>query len=156
MEAMVGPGLTRRQVIAAVAMAGAAAAVPALRRVALPTVLRSEGDDVGASPDRLTLARFIPHVGTRFTAQDAGMGTLHLTLDEATAIVSSPADQRGLRGDAFSLILSSPGRPSVGDGIHTLVHPALGTFPLFLVAVGRGAGRQDYQAVVDRRVTQAR
>ena len=156
MEVTVGPGLTRRQVIAAVAMAGAAAAVPALRRVAPPTVLRSLGDDVGASPGRLTLVRFIPLVGSRFGAQDPGMGTLELTLDEATAIAPSLADQHGLRGDAFSLIFRSPGRPAVGDGIHTLVHPALGTFPLFLVAVGRGAGRQDYQAVVDRRVKQAR
>lgn len=91
MEATVGPGWARRQVIAATAMARAAAAVPALKRIDLPTIRGRDGH---------------PAVGA-------------------------------------------------GDGIHTRVDPALGTFPLFLVAVGRGAGRQDYQAVVDRRVTQA-
>jgi hypothetical protein len=61
------------------------------------------------------------------------------------------ADRPGLRGEAFSLIFQGDGAAGFGDGLHTLEHPALGTFSLFLAGVDRPGTVQDYQAVVDRR-----
>jgi hypothetical protein len=156
MEATVQPGLTRRQALAAVAMAGAAAAVPVLRRAALPPIF-SRPDAAGpATLDTLTLAAFTPHVGSRFTVKAAGVGRVKATLEEATATERRTADRPGVQGEAFSLLFRGPRQPVVSDGTHTLVHPALGSFPVFLVAVGRGGDGQEYQAIVDRRVVPAR
>jgi hypothetical protein len=60
------------------------------------------------------------------------------------------------RENAFSLTFAGPlGRPLV-SGIHTLRHPALGTFQLFLSPVGvPQSGRHRYEAVVDRRMSVA-
>jgi hypothetical protein len=156
MEATVQPGLTRRQAFVAFAMVGAAAAVPALRRAALPPTFSRHDATGPATLDVLTLARFTPHVGSQFTVRASNAGPVTATLEEASATEPHPADRPGVRGEAFSLIFRGPRQPVVGDGKHTLAHPALGTFPLFLVAVGRGVDGQGYQAIVDRRVAPAR
>jgi hypothetical protein len=139
--------------IATAAMAGAAAAFPALRRPALPSPFRSSAKGAEARPtDLRTLAEFAPHVGSRFALDAAGTPPIDVTLEEAAASAAHPAGKRRLRGEAFSLLFRGPAQPAATDGTHTMSHPALGTFPLFLVAVGRGSNAQEYQAVVDRRM----
>ena len=153
MEATVGRGLTRRETIVAAALLGAASAFPMLRLVASPSL--AGGWEAGArpapaKPEPLTLAQFTPHVGSRFAVRAPGWRAFQVTLEEATATRSEPA------AEAFSLLFRRPVGPAAGDGIHTLVHPSLGEFQLFLVAVGRGANGQEYQAVVDGRVAPSR
>lgn len=157
MQTEVGVGMSRRHVLLAIGaagVAGVAAATTGLRRWgsslasgAPPGMAGVAGTAGGAASGELTLSRFAPHVGSRFTASE-GTG---LWLEEATAQQASPADRPGLRGEAFSLLFRSRGGAAMGDGIHTVSHPALGPVPLFLVAVGTGRSGQGYQAVVDRR-----
>jgi len=130
-------------------MAGVVVAVPALRRVTLARALRHPGDSSTPIPEGLTLARFMPYVGRRFTL---GTGGTWVRLEEAAATAPRRADRPGLKGESFSLIFRAEGPAMFRDGMYKLVHPALGSTPLFLVAVGTGVGGQGYQAVVDRRV----
>lgn len=153
MEAVVGVGVSRRQMLAAVGLAGLAASVPAIRRVALPSIFRPQSVGTGGpANDELTLARFAPHIGSRFTVNTGRLGGVAVTLGEATATGAHPADRPGLRGEAFSLIFRGAGANAFANGTHTLVHPALGAFALYLVAVGPGRNGQEYQAIIDHRV----
>jgi hypothetical protein len=150
----IGPVLSRRQLLVAAGMAGLAGMIRALPSpVPFPFhVGRGPG---GAGPqggNDMTLARFTPHLGTRFTARPAALAAVALTLEEAVATDPHPADPAGLRGEAFSLVFRAAGGPPLPDGIHRLDHPALGTSRLFLSAFGAGRRGQGYQVVVDRRV----
>ena len=154
MEATIGPAMSRRQMLVVGAMAGLAGAIPALRRP-VPFPFHAPwgaGGPESGSTDDLTLARFTPHVGTRFTVRSPALGAVALTLEEASARAPHPADRPGLRGDSFSLIFRAAGGPALPDGIHLVQHPALGTFPLFVSPFGAARQEQGYQAVVDRRV----
>jgi len=145
-----GSTFTRRQVVNVGGLA-ALAAVPGLRK-AVPLKGRPTPRAKQADVRQLGLDRFAPHVGTRFAVQTVG-GPASVLLEEATARKAHPADRKGLRGDAFSLTFRGPpGAPALVDGSHRLRHPALGSVPLFLVAVGRAKDGQDYQAVFDRRI----
>jgi hypothetical protein len=154
METTIGPGLSRRQMLAFAGMAGLAAAAPALRRLALPFPFgsRSGGATFESEPG-LTLARFAPHVGSRFTVGAGALGAVEVTLEEAAATAPHPADRAGLRGEAFSLVFRAAEGPALPDGVHRLTHPVLGSFALFVSAFGRGRAGQGYQAVVDRRAS---
>jgi hypothetical protein len=137
--------------LAVAGMAGLAAAVPALRRVALPSpfaLLSHQTADVG---DELSLATYRPLVGTRFSLVTAGVRAPAVVLEEARPRVPHPADHPGVEGESFSLIFRAQRGAALDDGVYTLVHPALGRVRLFLVAVGTGRDGQAYQAVVDRR-----
>ena len=150
MESTAWPEMSRRQMLAGAGMAGIAAAMPALRRLQVPYPFR--GRAAPASPgNELTLARFAPHVGSRFTLRTA-LVTARVTLEEAGATASHPADRAGLQGESFSLIFRGGEGTALEDGIYRVTHPALGTFPLFISAFGLGRKGQAYQAVVDRRV----
>jgi hypothetical protein len=85
-------------------------------------------------------------VGTHFSVA----GASPLTLDAITDIGG-----RALRGSdaAFSLTLSGPVDGALAQGVHTLRHPQLGSFALFLVPVGLPAdGRQSYDITIDHTV----
>jgi len=130
-----------------------AAALPSLRRMSFPSLWPSSsaGTATGTA-DGLTLDQFAPHVGTDFAVTGGRLGTVSVTLDEATVHQPSPADRPGLRGEAFSLIFRGNAAAGLPGGIHTVVHPVLGAFPLFVAPFGTGRNGQEYQAVVDRRV----
>ena len=153
MELTAGPGLSRRQMLACAGMAGIAAAVPALRRFQVPYPFRSgAGTALTSARDELTLGRFAPHVGSRFTVRAGALVTVAMTLEEAREIAPHPADRAGLQGESFSLVFRGSDGAALEDGIHRVTHPALGTFPLFISGFGLGRKGQAYQAVVDRRV----
>lgn len=156
MDATIGPELTRRQMFAAAGAVTLAAALPGLRRMSFPSLWpSSSGGTVGsaaAAPGGgLTLDRFAPHVGSDFAVTGGRLGAVSVTLDEAAAHQPSPSDRPGLTGEAFSLVFRGKGA-GIPDGIHTVVHPVLGAFPLFVSPFGTGHKGQEYQAVVDRRV----
>ena len=153
MESTVGPGLSRRQMLAGAGMAGIAAAMPALRRLQVPYPFRSGGGTGPTGPaDELTLGRFAPHVGSRFTVRAGTLMAVALTLEEAREIAPHPTDRAGVQGESFALVFRGSGGLALEDRIYRVTHPSLATFPLFMSAFGLGRKGQAYQAVVDRRV----
>ncbi len=154
MDESLGPEFSRRQIFLAAGAAALVAAVPGVRRVAVPLrwLLGSPAEAAtGKAAGDLTLARFAPHVGSSFAVKTGTLVRVPVTLDQATAHTPNPADRPGLTGEAFSLVFRGQRPGQIPDGIHTVVHPVLGTFPLFVANVDRADNGQDYQAVVDRR-----
>ena len=138
--------VSRRQVLGGLATAAAALVLVRPTRAAA-LVLRSSA---GVEND-LTLARFTPHLGSEFLVR-SGETRLRATLVEADAHVPHAADRPGLRGEAFSLVFASATAAPIGRTSSTLVHPVLGTFPLFLSPIESGRKTNRYEAVIDRRL----
>jgi hypothetical protein len=95
-------------------------------------------------------ATFEPHRGTEFLlARPDGQGApdqdpLSIRLDE---VVSWRASAGAPRADPFSLEFTGP-PPALGQRIHALDHPVLGSIELFLVPIGVDPdGRVRYEAV---------
>jgi hypothetical protein len=152
MEASAGPVFSRRQFMVA---AGALAAIGLTPGRALAGPLDLPGILAASKTSDLALSRFAPYVGSSFLLRTGTMRAERVTLAEATARTPRPADRAGLAGESFSLVFAGTGAKAFNHGTFTLVHPALGTFPLFLVAVDQGRQARHYQAVVDRRTPQA-
>lgn len=91
----------------------------------------------------LTLARFEPLVGSRFT----------LRLDEAAGLPARLVEARAGRGgesqgrQPFSLTFEAPPEPALPQRIYRLEHPQLEAMDLFLVPVARTAAGLQYEAV---------
>lgn len=94
----------------------------------------------------LTLARFEPLVGSRFTVR----------LDETDGAVELPAqlvEARAGRGSApegrqpFSLTFEAPPEPALPQRIYRIEHPLLDAMDIFLVPVARTAAGLHYEAV---------
>ncbi len=51
------------------------------------------------------------------------------------------------RAKPFAVVLAGPASPMLQQGIHTLVHPALGRLDLFMVPIGRDAERTRYEII---------
>ena len=52
--------------------------------------------------------------------------------------------------ESFALLFDGPADPVLGQGTYAVEHPALGTFALFVVPIGRDADRTSYEAVFNR------
>ena len=52
--------------------------------------------------------------------------------------------------ECFSLLFEGPDPPVFGQGTYRTEHPAIGTFPLFVVPVWTDAEGQHYEAVINR------
>jgi hypothetical protein len=127
-----------------------------MKRLTRRTFLRAAGGTgvavaAGARPWSASAAVTDPHlrrssyaglVGTTFSVD--GGPSLELTA------VSDLGRRLARRDDAFTLIFSGPA-DAVASGIHTLRHPRLGRFELFVSPVDRESGGR-YQVVVDRSV----
>ena len=99
------------------------------------------------APGEYSRKRFTPHVGTDFQLAAAGM---ICRLDDVGDIFASsgPAGDFG----SFSLMFSAPAGSAVESAIHTLKHPVLGEFDLFLSPVGLGDEKLFLEAICCRRV----
>jgi len=99
------------------------------------------------APGEYSRKRFAPHVGSDF--QLAAVGT-ECRLEDVGAIFpcSGPA------GDfvSFSLVFSAAAGSPVESAIHTLQHPVLGEFELFLSPIGPGNQKLYLEAICCRRV----
>ena len=96
-----------------------------------------------AGPRYLRFATYVPLVGTGFRidrGEDAS--PVKATLASATRLEGE--------GETFSLIFRGPAKEALEQRTYTLAHPSIGTFPLFLVPVGRATKTQDLQAVISR------
>jgi hypothetical protein len=133
---------------------GAAAAVvlgvgPAARAVAGTTTVATEegatasGGRTVRGPSHLRLATYEPLVGGAFLIRRSPSSALRVKLVSATRL---PSDV----GEAFSLTFQGHGNAKLDQETYTLEHPRLGTFPLFLVPVGRARRGQSFEAVVNR------
>jgi hypothetical protein len=88
---------------------------------------------------------FQPLVGSTFTLR-----TANGTQDVVLTAVKPHKTARTEKGECFSLLFSVPAKGAVESGTYSMAHPALGTFGMFVSAVGqRGADRR-YEAVVNR------
>jgi hypothetical protein len=108
----------------------AAAATPSfLRRSSYTTLVRRDFAVAGAAaPVVLNLLGVADVAGARTTKRLAGSE------------------------DAFALSFSGPVATPLESGTHTVRHPDLGTFRMFVTEVGRPAGNRRYEAVVDRSI----
>jgi hypothetical protein len=98
--------------------------------------------------DTLTYAGFAALQGERFEVRLGAGQTLALTL--ATATQAPPPTPASPLGERFSLIFVGPRSPFLAQGTYEFSHPALGSFPLFIVPVGAEADQAQYEAVFNR------
>jgi hypothetical protein len=88
----------------------------------------------------LTVDDFAPHVGQAFQVAGGGAAVaLSLASAQASRHSASPARQ------GFALVFV--GEASLGQGIHTVVHPELGALDIFLVPIGPGPQGLQYEAI---------
>jgi hypothetical protein len=82
---------------------------------------------------------------------DAGPMVLNLL---SVSDVAGARETKALAGseDAFALAFSGPLAQPLESGTHTVRHPDLGTFRMFVNEVGMPAGNRRYEALVDRSV----
>jgi hypothetical protein len=130
---------TRRSLLRSGALASVAALVGLRPWAAAPAA---------AAPSHLLRSSYEGLVGQRF-----GAGSVELTL-VSVADVAGAAIDASLAGseDAFVLTFTGALEPALESGTHTLSHPGLGSFELFLSAVEQPRSDRRYEAVVDRSV----
>jgi uncharacterized protein DUF6916 len=99
-----------------------------------------------AAPGHLLRSSYAGREGQRFL-----VGSVELRLVSVTDLAGASAD-RSLRGseDAFALTFSDPLDAALEAGTHTVRHPDLGRFELFVAPVERPRSDRRYEAVVDR------
>jgi hypothetical protein len=95
--------------------------------------------------DGLSRSTFAQMLGQTFTLTGP-LGTMRATLDEVGDVVGAPAGADG----RFSLLFRAPSTARTSDGTFTVANRRMGSQPLFLVPVDRGASAQLYQAIVNR------
>ena len=98
--------------------------------------------------ETLTYSSFAPCQGDKFTVQLEPDQTLLLTLSTATE--APPPTPKSPLGERFSLIFHGPRSTVLPQGTYTFSHPALGSFPLFIVPIGADDDHLHYQAVFNR------
>jgi hypothetical protein len=103
----------------------------------------------GAAASHLRRSSYAGLVGKSFTADSVGLKLL------AVSDVAGAAVDESLAGseDAFVLEFSGPLDHPLAGGTHTLSHPRLGQFDLFVSAVDQPRPDRRYEAVVDRSVS---
>lgn len=112
-----------------------------------PVVARYKALEESEAPGEYSRKRFAPHVGSAF--QLAAVGTA-CRLENVGDIYPSS----GPAGDfvSFSLVFSAAAGSPVESAIHTLQHPVLGEFDLFLSPIGPGDKQLYLEAICCRRV----
>jgi hypothetical protein len=104
----------------------------------------------------LTMASFLPHVGSRFHLAGGGGARAELTLVRVTDLGAGARTQAG-HGECFALSFDAAAGSDADAGAgsaldqdtYTASHAALGAFPLFVVP-GRSDSGAVYSAVFNR------
>jgi hypothetical protein len=99
----------------------------------------------------LSRSLFAGAVGSDFHVHVGAVQTATLQLESITDLVTptgAPVPAPGKEG--FSLLFRGAARHSFPQGTYTLDHATLGSFALFLVAVGPAASATRYEAVINR------
>ncbi|HEY2705909.1 MAG TPA: twin-arginine translocation signal domain-containing protein [Candidatus Dormibacteraeota bacterium] len=110
----------------------------------------------GATPpatgvDELSQQAFAAAVGTDFHVHVGAMQTATLRLASVADLVTPPGSPAPAPGkEGFSLLFTGTPKHGFPQGTYTLDSARLGSFPLFLVAVGAAGSTTSYEAVVNR------
>lgn len=99
----------------------------------------------GFSLEAASAQHFQPLVGTAFGVRPE-VDAMDVGSIELKSVTSSPEVVNPLR-NPFSLFFVGPASLPLGQGTYFLNHPALGTFPLFIVPIAGDAEQRQYQAV---------
>lgn len=102
----------------------------------------------GSTPAYLLRSSYLPLAGEQFR-----IGGKLLQLGVVDDLAGAAEDEH-LRGHAEAFALTFYGPPNaLGAAVQTFTHPAIGTYSLFIAAVGPVDGKvQRYEVVVDRSV----
>jgi hypothetical protein len=144
---------TRRKLLKVGALSGLAALVGSPLRAA--SGFFQAPADSGAEAWWMARSLLEPQVGTSFgvrrprTASPGPRATaprlVSLRLDEVAALTGLKD-----RDDCFSAQFSGPSRQRLAQGTYSFEHPAIGSFPAFLVPFGMPGPRQRYEVIVNR------
>ena len=90
---------------------------------------------------------------TGLSRRSFSVGSAELQLESISDVAGAALDA-SLAGseDAFVLTFSGPLAQSLESGTHSLRHPDLGTFELFISPITRPSTECRYEAVIDRSV----
>ncbi len=94
--------------------------------------------------DNLTAATLAEQLNTKFRLQLPSSDVLELELIKVEDFESSPRQER------FSILFRGPLDPALWQGMYKMDHDQLGTFDLFIVALGREEDGMRYEAVFNR------
>ena len=135
-------GLLKLGAVAALVL-GAGPAAKALEGGAAPAATEDPAVATRVrGPRHLRLATYAPLVGSTFKIHRTGASPLSVKLAAATRL-------HGV-GESFSLVFRGHANAKLGQDTYKLEHPSLGTFPLFVVPIGRATKGQDFQVIVNR------
>jgi hypothetical protein len=90
-------------------------------------------------------ASFAKNVNTNFRVELDGANPIDLKLTAVTPRRTEPNEAEGM--ERFSAVFSGPLDFFLPQQIYHVVHPEMGEFDVFLVAVGRDAESYQYEAV---------
>jgi uncharacterized protein DUF6916 len=106
---------------------------------------------VGAHPELRRSTYLGLSTPTFQVAGESGSRALQLVSVEDLPVAHLLPGMRG-RDDAFSVRFRGGASEALPQGTHTMSHPQLGRFELFIAPVDQAGDTQDYEAVVDRTV----
>ena len=95
--------------------------------------------------DFQTEAEFAKHLNTTFRVQAESPRPVELKLIAATPRVSEPHEEAGM--ERFSVVFSGPLDIFLPQNTYHLVHPEMGEFDVFLVAIAHEPDGFKYEAV---------
>jgi hypothetical protein len=136
---MTRTSFTRREVLGA--GLGFAGATLALGTIGLGVLDRS------ARPSYLAETTYRPLVGSVFNVETPS-GKIALTLAGTRSLGPLRYGQALISGKE-NFALDFKGRLGMTSGVHTLSHPALGQFQLFINPVGQPGSSQRYEAIIN-------
>jgi hypothetical protein len=137
--------LTRRHLVQAGAASTALVGLGGVGR------LEAIAAAAGGPPPELRRGTYLPLAGDRFEIGDPGSArALRLVSVGDLPVAAGDAELSG-RDDAFVLRFRGSGE-RLESGIHSLSHPEVGAFRLFLSPIDPSGPTQDYEVLVDRTV----
>ncbi len=142
----------RRQFIKTAGIFGLCLGIPAMsKRVIAATASRlSRGETAAKSLDIFKKDTFTPYLNTTFRVQ-AGLAEIDVKLVKISDFKAEAKKPRSIKGtENFSLIFKAPANAHLHDNVYEIQHAAIGSFPMFLVGIGRNGGARRYEATVTR------
>ena len=143
----------RRQFIKTAGIFGLCLGIPTMsKRVIAATASRlSRGETAVKSLDIFKKDTFTPYLNTTFRVQ-TGLAEINVKLVKISDFKAEAKKPRYIKGtENFSLIFKAPANAShLHDNVYEIQHVALGSFPMFLVGIGRQDATRRYEATVSR------
>jgi hypothetical protein len=96
--------------------------------------------------ERLTIGTFADHLNETFRVYPDAERFVEMALVEATDL-STGAGNRPDRRAPFSIVFRGPAAPVLRQRIYRLEHAGIGTFDVFMVAIGPVSGGMRYEVI---------